>query len=171
MWENSVFLLLLSQRVWFRHQIKTNVFTTEATGGATADHVITQPFFWTALLAHLTSTENVYLKSTIFQKKSPAPFFSFQCGHCYCVDCMGILLSERDPGAAWAASAAAAAPGTGRVRMYVRCPTCRCTTKHSEISYVDTTWVNIAICVLCISENDSMKIITFNNICNLTRFQ
>ena len=68
---------------------------------------------------------------------------SFQCGHCYCVDCMGILLSERDPGAAWAASAASAHPGTANagqrgVRMFVRCPTCRCTTKHSEISYVDT---------------------------------
>jgi E3 ubiquitin-protein ligase SHPRH len=47
-----------------------------------------------------------------------------QCGHCYCVECMHILIKEYS------------SVGT---RCWVRCPTCRATTYHAEISYVNTT--------------------------------
>ncbi len=52
----------------------------------------------------------------------PCKFPFFQCGHCYCVGCMHILVKEYS---------------TSGPRCWIRCPICRSTTYHSEISYVN----------------------------------
>jgi E3 ubiquitin-protein ligase SHPRH len=60
----------------------------------------------------------------ICQKSLGTQWSVLQCGHCFCVDCIRILIEEYSTG--------------GNISRSVKCAICRNLTHHAEISYVNT---------------------------------